>query len=992
MNPHDALREYFGFPAFRPGQEAALGHVLAGQDALVVMPTGAGKSLIYQLAALLLPGTALVVSPLVALMKDQIDGLTRRGIAATFINSSLDSAEQARRLRALADGQHKIILVAPERFRSRAFREALAHVSLSLLVVDEVHCLSQWGHDFRPDYLHIAEARREFGAPVTLGLTATATPRVQDDLLRLLDLPRAARMVTGFNRPNLTFEVFSTPDPKAKLGLVRDFIAQAEGAGIIYTGTRRDAEDVAEFVRAVCGLDARHYHGALDAATRAETQDAFMAGDLPLVVATNAFGMGIDRPDVRFVLHYAMPGTLEAYYQEAGRAGRDGLPARAVMLFSPKDTALHEFFIENDAPSAQELRALHDFLRGPVAARGITLEEIEGATGLPDVKARVALEQLEAAGAIRRALDEAFGRLRVEALPFPDVALRALAGQVTARREYKRAQLAVMVDYAETNACRRRTILTHFGDTGPADAPICCDNCLARAEAATAAPETEARPAQSQSERAALIVLDTVAKLKWEIGKGKLAQILKGSKSAEMARYTRARNYGKFAPLRVAEIEALIDQLIKAGYLKQVGSKLPTLKLAPKGEAALEARAAIRVDLRPVGADAARKLQAQKEAGGTVALTGQMLARGLTPEQIAAERGLTTSTIYSHCAQLIAEERADVNAVVPADVQKQIRAAIEKVGSVGYLTPLKALLPPELDYGVIRCVVEAWKLEQSSTSQTVPAPITPPASEQSNLSTQPMDIPFGPLRRWRRACASALGQPDFYLFSDETLRQLAERRPRTRAELRSFSGLSAEFVQEYGDEIVGVITSATSTEVIDTILECVCLLPRKLPRSGVAKVLVGSASERVEKFNSHPLYNRLAGQSRKEVTRQADVLLDMGWLAQDENGHLVPKITPLSSAANTAPPLPSPDLFERLRAWRLAKARADNVPPFVIFSDETLRGIAALKPQTPQALLAIRGIGSAKVEKYGAEVLAIVADAGTPSEDSARTTVDKTRS
>ena len=217
--------------------------------------------------------------------------------------------------------------------------------------------------------------------------------------------------------------------------------------------------------------------------------------------------------------------------------------------------------------------------------------------------------------------------------------------------------------------------------------------------------------------------------------------------------------------------------------------------------------------------------------------------------------------------------------------------------------------------------------------------------------------------------------PDNYLFSDEALRQLAERRPRTKAELRSLSGLSAEVIQEYGDEIVGVITSATSTEVIDAILECVRLLPGKVPRSGVAKVLVGSASERVEKFNSHPLYNRLAGQSRKDVTRQVDVLLEMRWLAQDENGHLIPKITSVSSAEDAAPPLPSPDLFERLRAWRLEKARADSVPSFVIFSDETLRGIAALRPQTPQALLAIRGVGPAKVEKYGVEVLAIVAEA-----------------
>ena len=712
MNPHEALRHYFGFPAFRPGQEAALGHVLAGRDALVVMPTGSGKSLIYQLAALLSPGAALVVSPLVALMKDQVDSLTRRDIPATFVNSSLNAAEQHRRLRTLAAGQYKIVLVAPERFRSRTFREALARVPLNLLALDEAHCLSQWGHDFRPDYLRLAEVRREFNPPVTLALTATATPRVQEDIIRLLGLPRAERLITGFNRPNLTFDVFSAPGPEAKLGLVRDFLAEAEGAGIIYTGTRRDAEEIAGFVRAACGRAAQPYHAGLDAAFRAQTQDAFMAGDLPLVVATSAFGMGIDRPDVRFVLHHTMPGTLEAYYQEAGRAGRDGLPARAVLLYSPRDTALHEFFIENDSPSADDLRAVHNFLLGPVSGTGFVLAELEAAAGLPEIKARVALEQLEAANALRRAPDEVLGLVRAEALPLPDAALKVIAGQVAARREYKRDQLGRVVDYAETNACRRRTILTHFGDAGPADAPVCCDNCLARAEAADAS-RAAPQAAASQSERAALIVLDTLAHLRWEVGTGKLAQILKGSSSKEVARYTRARNYGKFAALTMSDIEALIGQLIGAGYVKQVGSKLPTLRLTPRGETALKSRAAIQVTLRQVQAGVAERLKAQREAGGTVLLTGQMLARGLTPEQIAAERGLAPSTIYSHLARLITEGQVDVNRVVPPDVQAQIRRAIEAVGSVEYLTPIKARLPDTIDYNVIRCVVNAWMREHA---------------------------------------------------------------------------------------------------------------------------------------------------------------------------------------------------------------------------------------------------------------------------------------
>jgi len=711
MDKHEALRQYFGFPMFRPGQEEALDLVLAGRNALVVMPTGSGKSLIYQLAALLLPGTALVISPLVALMKDQIDGLARRRVAATFINSSLDPAEQSRRLRGLAEGEYKIVLIAPERLRNLGFRQAIQQVAISLLVVDEAHCLSQWGHDFRPDYLHLAEARRELKPPVTLALTATATPRVQDDIINLLGLSEAAKLVTGFNRPNLTFEVFSARDPRTKLNLIRDFLAQLEGAGIIYTGTRKDAEEVALFIRESCDRDVRHYHAGLDAETRTAVQDAFMAGDLPLVVATNAFGMGIDRPDVRLVLHYSLPSTLEAYYQEAGRAGRDGLPARAVMLYSGKDTALHEFFIENDSPAAPDLRAVHDFFARQPGVVDFTLEELETVTGLSQIKARVALQQLQAASALRRAPDDAFGRLRAEALALPEGALQTIGWQANQRREHKRDQLARMVDYAETSACRRRTLLDHFGDSGPAEAPLCCDNCLAAAEGVE---EVATRPAETQSERAALIVLDSLAHLEWGIGSGKLAQLLKGSTAKEMAIYRRARNFGKFDALRLSEIESLIGQLLDANYIKQVGGGRPTLTLTNKGQSALMARAAIRVDLRPVRPAAAQRAQARAAAGATVVLSGQMLAGGRSPEQIAAERGLTPSTVYSHLAQLISEGQVDVAAVVPADLRAQIRAAIEAVGSAEFLAPIKSRLPDEIEYDVIRCVANAWKREHAT--------------------------------------------------------------------------------------------------------------------------------------------------------------------------------------------------------------------------------------------------------------------------------------
>jgi len=322
----------------------------------------------------------------------------------------------------------------------------------------------------------------------------------------------------------------------------------------------------------------------------------------------------------------------------------------------------------------------------------------------------VALQQLQAAGALRRLPDDAYGRLRAEPQPLSESALQTIARQVAVRRDHKRDQLARMIDFAETDACRRRTLLDHFGDGGPADAPLCCDNCLAKDEAVE--DEGPARPAESQAERAALIVLDTLVHLKWGVGGGKLAQVLKGSSAKDMEFYKGTRNFGKFSALHLTDIEGLIGQLLDAGYIKQVGGGRPTINLTPKGQNALEARSAIRVHLRTARPAAAQRAQANAAAGATVLVSGQMLASGLTPEQIAAERGLTIGTIYSHLAQLIAEGQVTVNAVVPAAEQAQIRSAIEQVGSAAFLAPIKALLPAQMDYGVIRCVAEAWKREQ----------------------------------------------------------------------------------------------------------------------------------------------------------------------------------------------------------------------------------------------------------------------------------------
>jgi ATP-dependent DNA helicase RecQ len=711
------LYHIFGFMAFRVGQEQAIGSILSGRHTLVVMPTGAGKSLVYQLAALHLPGTTLVISPLIALMKDQVDGLNACGVSATFINSSLDSGEQSRRLDALAAGSIRIAYIAPERLRSTAFLAALRSTQVGLLAVDEAHCLSQWGHDFRPDYLHIAQARHAMGDPVTVALTATATPQVQDDIVHLLGLPSAERIVTGFNRPNLTFEVRYTRDLETKLKALRDVFNSAEGAGIVYVGTRRDAEEVAEFARTVCGVDALYYHAGLNADVRSQAQDAFLAGDAPLIVATNAFGMGIDRTDVRFVLHYSLPGSLEAYYQEAGRAGRDGLPARCTLLYAPQDRALQEWFIENDAPSLDEVRTLYAAIRAESSGGTavVTLDDLSLATGLHGVKVKVGLSQLEAVGVLQR-LGDAGGRIHIVVGELDEAALGVESDKVEMRREHKRRQLSKMVAYAEMNDCRRRAILAHFGDRSEAEAEICCDNCSVRRQVAVGQEGILSNDSE-QAERAALVILDTVRRLKWNVGRRKLAQILKGSRAQEMARfrYDKSIYYGCYADQRLSEIENWIDQLIEAGYLKVIGSEQPTVCLTPRGESAIKTRKAIPLRLsREIRPETAARKKVERDAGGTVELTERLLAQGLTPAQIAVQRGLVESTIYSHLAQLVAQGKVDVNAIMPEPLQAQIREAIERCGSAEFLAPIKALLPQDITYGQIRCVAEASERKSGS--------------------------------------------------------------------------------------------------------------------------------------------------------------------------------------------------------------------------------------------------------------------------------------
>jgi ATP-dependent DNA helicase RecQ len=417
------LRARFGFEQFRPGQELAVSAVLAGRDTLVVLPTGGGKSVCYQVPAMVLPGLTVVVSPLISLMKDQVDALTARGIPATFVNSTLSSAEVSERMTRVARREVKLLYLAPERFDFGSAAERLREVGVSLLAIDEAHCISEWGHDFRPSYLRIAQVREKLGWPQTVALTATATHHVRQVIARQLRLDSPETIITGFDRQNLRYHVIPTRTDAEKDLALADVLLQHQGVAIVYASTRRSVEKIARTLEDA-GIKAAAYHAGLDDAHRHDVQDAFMSESVRAIVATNAFGMGIDKPNVRLVVHYAMPGTLEAYYQEAGRAGRDGKPSEVYLLHAFPDRFTHEFFIKGAYPERPLVEKVYDRARKLADRSGaVSLEPGAIAASLPgkvsDREVESALRLLIQAGAIRSE-PESGGRVYLRLLATAD--------------------------------------------------------------------------------------------------------------------------------------------------------------------------------------------------------------------------------------------------------------------------------------------------------------------------------------------------------------------------------------------------------------------------------------------------------------------------------------------------------------------------------------------------------------------------------------------
>ena len=769
-----SLHEHFGFTEFREGQREVISAILEGKNAIVVMPTGSGKSLCYQLPALMFPGATVVVSPLIALMKDQVDALRARNLPATFINSSVDEREQWSRIDALRRGEFKLVYVAPERFRSSRFLEAVKSINVSLFAVDEAHCISTWGHDFRPDYLRLKNVVQALngdgGGTQTVALTATATPYVRSDIIQQLGLTKPETFVSGFDRPNLTIDVVHTEKEREKVARIKRLAKTHDGSGIIYAATRKAVEQVALQLQGQ-GLSVSAYHAGMGDAARVKAQDDFMNGRTQMIVATNAFGMGIDKADIRFVAHYQMPGSIEAYYQEIGRAGRDGLPSSCVLLFNYADKNTHDFFIEGSYPSNEIIQNVYNALVSTGLKRielsGAELAKRSGARN--EMAVQSSLYLLERAGHIQRVANaggpgnagnppwnantgtagvspaaaapestKINPSRRARTIVMLDTTaatrLRITPGEVERRAGLERRKLREMIEFCYTEYCYRAAILDYFGDRHHARNCGSCGNCAPHSTARTPLAHGETLDETSVKERnrwgSAILssipraldddenlrvrkILACASRMKGRFGKNMLAGTLRGSaaKNVMQAHLNALSTYGLLKDMRQDDILLYIEALCSARCLRVSSGEYPTISITELGERVMREQERIELALTD---DGLAKEKEERLLPSTALQTYTLFRNGYSVADIARQRELVTNTVEGHIVECIAAGLpVDLPKLVSDSDRIQIEKAIAEHGTEK-LKPIRESLPESITYNMIRFVVARQRLMNSA--------------------------------------------------------------------------------------------------------------------------------------------------------------------------------------------------------------------------------------------------------------------------------------